>query len=138
VPPFYFTSLITPAVFLTHNHFPRPYRKGVYNGLLPCDNKGKNAKSGLTEREQVELDRISEKCYGKEVTHYRVMLKTLQQARMEGIWEPCFAYAYKWGDTTFATLCAGRTMLRSTLDVGLMTLSPNNSVNVDREQFVPP
>ena len=92
----------------------------------------------LSDRGQIELDRISEKHYGKEVTPYLVMLKTLQQARMEGIWEPCFAYVYKWGDTTFATPCAGRTTLRSTLDVGGMIISPSNSVIVNRQKFVSP
>ena len=124
-------------MFLTHNHFPRPYRKGVYTGLLPHHAKG-NSKSLLTGRGQIELDRISEKHYEKEVTQYLVMLKTLQQARMERIWEPCFAYVYKWGDTTFATPCAGRTALRGTLDIGVMTVSPSNPVNVNRQKFVSP
>jgi len=130
-------GLRTPLAFLTHNHFPRPYQKGVYTGLLTHDTKV-NFGSGLTDPGQIELERISGKFYGKEVTQYLVMLKTLQQARMERIWEPCFAYVYKWSDTTFATPCAGRTTLRSTLDVGVMTVSPSNPVHVTRQKLVSP
>ena len=124
-----------PPVFLTHNHFPRPKRRGLYYGSLPSYTQG-HFTSQLTPPGQIALDRISEKYNQKENTQYLVMLKTLQQARMAGIWQPCFAYAYKWGDTTFATPCAERTMMRSTLDIGAMTVSPKNTVNFKRKMLL--
>src|SRR6202023_4414742 len=93
-------------VFLTHNHSPGVKKHGRFKGALPVNKKGKVfrltpwALDALRDTEDtaiMELDVISDPWVKYDTTGYTVMLKTLQQARAEGIWKPCLEYLYRWG-----------------------------------------
>lgn len=86
--------------------------------------------------EAILLDLISNAIYRK-ITPYHVMLKTLQQARFEGIWQPCTAYAYRWGEKIYVTDRASRDDLGLVLDLGVVNISPQNSHRFTRERCVP-
>src|SRR5262245_35743372 len=57
------------------------------------------------------------------ITEFHVMLKTLQQARVQGIWEPCLAYYYKWGNEVYISPRGSPIDMRWALDVGVYTIA---------------
>jgi hypothetical protein len=87
--------------------------------------------------EAIPLDPISNAIYRTKITPYHVMLKTLQQARIEGIWQPCTIYAYKWDDKLYITDRASRDDLGLVLDVGIFTISQKNNFPFTRKRCAP-
>jgi hypothetical protein len=93
------------------------------------DNMGLDA-----EKEAIQLDPISER-YRKQTTEYHVMLKTLQQARFEGIWKPCLRYLYRWGDKVFVTDRGSESNMGLALDVGVFNISPRHRNPLGRQRY---
>jgi hypothetical protein len=129
-------------VYLSHNHFSGEKVEGRVRGILPCDRHGApNVLSPrplheLSFRDAITLTAISESWrMREEVTEFQVMLKSLQQARMQGVWEPCLKYLYKWGDSYVAVARGSDTNMYNTLDVGAYTFSGQSSFN--REMCLP-
>jgi hypothetical protein len=71
----------------------------------------------------MKLDVISDPWVKYDSTGYTVMLKTLQQARAEGIWKPCLEYLYRWGKRLYCTDRGSETDMGVALDVGVFTIS---------------
>jgi hypothetical protein len=133
------------VVFLTHNHFPGEKEKGRFQGVLSVGEDGEpialmpwvlDAMGDDAEREAIKLDPISDP-YRKEITTYHVMLKTLQQARKEGIWKPCLRYLYRWGEKVYVTDRASEVNMGLALDVGVFTISPKNKMSLGRQRYEP-
>lgn len=133
-------------VYLTYNHFPGAIVDDEFYGVLPATSDGKPVvlkswmKDTLREHyglEAIPLEPVSNAVYQKKITPYHVMLKTLQQARFEGIWQPCTAYAYRWGDKIYITDRASQDDLGLVFDVGLFNISQQNRFRFTRERCVP-
>lgn len=75
----------------------------------------------------IRLQSASEPWIEGNVTAHHIMLKTLQQARMEGIWKPCLSYTYRWGDQLWTTDRGSRRNLGITIDVGIFRLSADKN-----------
>ena len=88
------------------------------------------------ETPAIQLDPISDKNSWDTRTEYFIMLKTLQQARMEKIWQPYGAYLYKWADQLYAEPVTYKRRLRSSLDVGIMKVPRKNTVKNDRHRYI--
>jgi hypothetical protein len=73
--------------------------------------------------ERIPLAMIAERWPRDHRTVYLVMLKTLQQARKEGIWCPSVGYEYNWGGKVWRTDRGSKWDLRYVLDVGVLSLS---------------
>jgi hypothetical protein len=86
------------------------------------------------EKEAIKLDPISDR-YHKQTTEYHVMLKTLQQARFEGIWKPCLRYLYRWGDKVFVTDRGSESNMGLALDVGVFNISPRHRNPLGRQRY---
>jgi hypothetical protein len=119
--------------------------EGEFYGVLPTTSDGKPTvlKSWMTDTlrehhglEAIRLDPISNAIYRRKITPYHVMLKTLQQARFEGIWQPCTTYAYRWGDKIYITDRASQDDLGLVFDVGVFNISPQNNFRFTRERYV--
>ena len=130
-------------VFLTHNHFPGEKKQGRLQGILPVYKNGRPVQLSPEviddcghPDEVIRLDPISDPWYSKGITAYLVMLKTLQQARMEGIWKPALSYVYKWGDTVYMTDRGSRTNMSHALDVGVFTLAEFQDRQLKRKRYI--
>lgn len=131
---------ILTLVFLTHNHFPGEKVPGGYQGISPFLPNGKPVR--LTPESidayggrSINLDPISDS-WSRDTSAYHVMLKTLQQARMEGIWIPALEYFYKWGDEIFRTERGSRRAMGHISDIGIFTLSPHLAKS-NRQRYIP-
>lgn len=87
-------------------------------------------------RERIHLDLVSNK-WTSERDEYSVMMKTLQQARKQGIWVPQQGgYEYKWGDKVYSAAKAMTWDLRLLLDIGVLHLSPQSSGSAGRTRLL--
>lgn len=137
-----FSSSYADIVFLTHNHFPGEKKQGRLQGILPVYKNGRPVELSPEvidacghPDEVIRLDPISDPWYSKGITAYLVMLKTLQQARMEGIWKPAMSYLYKWGDTVYMTDRGSRTNMGHALDVGVLALAEFQDRQLNRKKY---
>jgi hypothetical protein len=116
-------------VYFGHNHYVGA--EALSYGAVPCNDRGEPYQIQYTtfhrpefkcSRDVVLLKRISDRWRStNQVTEYEVLLKTLQQARIQQIWQPCYRYSYHWdGGPHVQELCNPR-ILGWTLDVGLFT-----------------
>jgi hypothetical protein len=71
----------------------------------------------------IELTPLTEKWNRNEITDYIIMLKTLQQARMEGIWKPCLQYRIKWNGESYVIHRSSKENMNGPLDVGVLMSS---------------
>jgi hypothetical protein len=127
-------------VFLTHNHFPGRKKQGQFRGILPVNENGQIFKLSpmaidARNKDAFELDVISEPWVKSDDTGYTVMLKTLQQARLEGIWKPCLEYLYRWGNRLYCTDRGSETDMGIPLDVGVFTISSQTQRSLGRQRY---
>jgi hypothetical protein len=88
-------------------------------------------------RERIPLDVVSNKWTKDVRDEYLVMLKTLQQARMEGIWFPAQeGYEYKWADKVFPAAKAVSWDLRLLLDIGVFKVAPQSTPHVRKTRLL--
>ena len=88
-------------------------------------------------RERIPLDLVSNKWTKDLRDEYLVMLKTLQQARTEGIWIPSQGgYEYKWGDEVFSAAKAVSWDLRLLLDIGVFKVAPQSTPPVKKTRLL--
>ena len=86
------------------------------------------------DTEIMKLDVISDPWVKYDNTGYTVMLKTLQQARAEGVWKPCLEYLYKWGKRLYCTDRGSETDMGVALDVGVFTISSKTQESFRRQR----
>lgn len=128
------------VVFLTHNHFPGRKKQGQFRGILPVNGNGEILKLSPTaidgrNKDAFALNVISEPWVKQDNTGYTVMLKTLQQARMEGIWKPCLEYLYRWGSRLYCTDRGSETDMALPLDVGVFNISSQTQKPLGRQRY---
>jgi hypothetical protein len=130
------------VVFLTHNHFTGEKLEGHFQGLLPTYEDGRPVQlsSSATYGHYnpsifIQLDPISEIWKFKEITAYHVLLKTLQQARLEGIWKPAFSYLYRWGDRICWTDRGERNRMFNIFDVGICVVDSQQEMPLNRQRY---
>lgn len=128
------------AVFLTHNHFPGRKKHGQFRGTLPVNGNREPFKLSPTainagDADTFELNVITDPWVQHDNTGYTVMLKTLQQARMEGIWKPCLEYLYRWGKRLYCTDRGSETDMALPLDVGVFDVSSQTQKSLGRQRY---
>jgi hypothetical protein len=114
---------------------------GKYKGVLPPDERGNRIITSEEEFENLggdacELEWLTDRYRQRPVTAYHVMLKTLQQARMEGIWRPAMDYEVKWGNTFYLSTGGGISSLLDPTDVGVFSASPTSAATLERKRFL--
>lgn len=118
------------VVYLTHNHIPGELSTGPALGFPPIFKNGnqlqliarRQHEMPLDEiQEGVPLEMISNRWTKRQSTEYLVMLKTLQQARMEGIWIPSVKYFYNWNGRITCALRGTPGDLGNILDIGFLS-----------------
>jgi len=110
-------------------------------GVLPPDERGNRIIMSEEEFENLggdacELEWLTDRYRHRPVTAYHVMLKTLQQARMEGIWRPATDYEVKWGNTFYLSTGGGTSNLLDPTDVGVFSVAPTNETTFERKRFL--
>jgi len=128
------------VVFITHNHFIGEIKEKSYVGILPFSRNDLPLWMGPHGLQRF-ID--PSKCYSleplldrwsSEFTARYVMMKTLQQARTEGIWIPATIWDIRWGDELRWRPMAIKGDLCGILDVGICTLSEGQGKKLNRQR----
>jgi hypothetical protein len=121
-------------VFLTHNHFPA--ERSQCRGLLPVNRIGTETQVSISCLPDYEFTPATEK-WSRERTHYQVMLKTLQQARVERVWQPALDYTYNWAGQMYLCSRSSKKSMIGPLDVGVLQTNSNAGTNFRSRRLYP-
>jgi hypothetical protein len=123
------------GVYVTHNHFQSGTENYIFEGHLPSKEDGKPLEltpqflDDESIKETIILEPQCHPYFRERKTSYLVMLKTLQQARYQGIWKPCSKLLYKWEGKMWETAASWDL---AKWDFGVCKLSKTNGAQFNR------
>ena len=127
-------------MYVTHNHFQAEVQNNLYEGHLPSRANGEPIDlspqflDDKSIKEAIPFEPLCHPYYKADRTPYLVMLKTLQQARYEGIWKPCTRLFYKWEGKIWEGEYPSHL---AKWDFGVCRLSRTNGVEFHRNTMFP-